>query len=154
MLAMVEERSVPRINRFPRPCPEDFEQQFVELGRLACEEHYQARRTTITRWLGECGEARLKQLRSDRVQARRIDRYRKRPPDFELRYVLLGPKECRQHYRAGFPTFSRWVDECGRERLARLREVETRRPDLKINRGEMGRILSSAFPVDRREPKR
>jgi hypothetical protein len=150
MYAMVEERSVPRISRFPRSCPDDFETTFVDIGRLACEEHYQARRTTITRWLCERGEDRLKRLRAAHVQARRRDHLRKRPVDFELRYVLLGPKECRKHYRAGFPTFSRWVDECGRERLARLREVETRRPDLKLNRGDMGCLLSKAFPVESR----
>lgn len=42
-----------------RPCPCDFEMVFVQIGRLACEEHYRAERDTITRWLNECGKDQL-----------------------------------------------------------------------------------------------
>lgn len=54
-----------------RSCPDDFEVIFVELGRLECEAHYRARRTTITRWLEECGKAKLLKRRSAFVKYQR-----------------------------------------------------------------------------------
>lgn len=42
-----------------RACPDDFDVVFVEKGRLECEIHYRARRTTVTRWLEERGKHRL-----------------------------------------------------------------------------------------------
>lgn len=54
-----------------RKCPDDFEIIFVELGRLECEPHYRARRTTVTRWLTECGKAKLLRRRADFVKYQR-----------------------------------------------------------------------------------
>ena len=47
-----------------RDCPADFEAMFVSLGRFDCEEHYRARRDTITRWLTEYGKDRLIKTRA------------------------------------------------------------------------------------------
>lgn len=47
-----------------RDCPADFEAMFVNLGRFDCEEHYRARRDTITRWLVERGKDRLIRARA------------------------------------------------------------------------------------------
>lgn len=53
-----------------RPCPGDFDRVFVRIGRLACEEHYQAGRNTITRWLEESGKDRLIAARAEHVRTR------------------------------------------------------------------------------------
>lgn len=45
--------------RILRAVPDDFEVVFVEQGRLECEDWYRAGRTTINRWLRECGHDRL-----------------------------------------------------------------------------------------------
>jgi hypothetical protein len=50
-----------------RECPPDFELTFVSLGRFDCEEHYRARRDTVTRWLIECGKVRLINARAAHV---------------------------------------------------------------------------------------
>jgi hypothetical protein len=47
-----------------RACPDDFALVFVQIGRLACEEHFRAERDTITRWLNECGKDRLLEKRA------------------------------------------------------------------------------------------
>lgn len=54
-----------------RPCPDDFDIIFVELGRLECEAHYRARRTTITRWLEERGKKKLLKRRAEFVKYQR-----------------------------------------------------------------------------------
>lgn len=41
------------------PPPADFDEVFVEIGRVACEARYNARRTKIDRWLIERGKQRL-----------------------------------------------------------------------------------------------
>lgn len=46
-----------RTLRRPRPC--DFDLVFVQIGRLACEEHFRASADTITRWLEEQGKDKL-----------------------------------------------------------------------------------------------
>src|SRR5690242_1406998 len=45
--------------RRPQPCPKDFEQTFVRIGRAACEEHYGRGRRQIDAWLDELGKDRL-----------------------------------------------------------------------------------------------
>jgi len=65
-----------------RPIPDDFEVLFVEIGRLACEENYGVGDNTITRWLKEAGEERLKRLREDYV--------RQRDRDARLRLLATG----------------------------------------------------------------
>lgn len=133
----------------PRPCPNDFEAVFIRIGRLACEEHYEARRTTVTRWLEECGKDRLIALRSAHVQSKTKANIRRCPPDFEIAYVSLGLKECQRRYRTTFRVVRRWLDECGSERLTELRrkEIEIRDPEKQINRHDIGRIMSRAFPL-------
>jgi hypothetical protein len=59
-----------------RLVPDDFETIFVEQGRLACEDWYGARRTTVTRWLEESGKEELIRQRRlfwrfQRAQAKR-----------------------------------------------------------------------------------
>lgn len=54
-----------------RPCPPDFEIVFIEQGRLECEPYFHARRTTVTRWLEECGKKRLLGLRAAFVKNQR-----------------------------------------------------------------------------------
>ena len=51
-----------------RPCPRDFDEIVVRIGRLACQEHYHAGRATIDRWLEERGKARLIEARAERVR--------------------------------------------------------------------------------------
>jgi hypothetical protein len=53
-----------------RPCPDDFEAVFVEIGRMACEEWYGAHTRSITRWLEECGKDRLIEARKTHVRQR------------------------------------------------------------------------------------
>lgn len=55
-----------------RQCPADFDVIFVEIGRLDCEAWYRARRTTITRWLEECGKERLIRQRHEYVRLLRL----------------------------------------------------------------------------------
>ena len=100
----------------PRQRPEDFEQVFLEIGRLACEEHYRASRSTINRWLSQSGKARLIALRAAAGRRSNIGETLRRPirpcpPDFEVAYVKLGPSECERRYRAGYRTIARWRDE-------------------------------------------
>lgn len=59
MLARGQMVVVGHAQRPLRPVPDDFEVVFVEQGRLECEAWYRARRTTVTRWLEECGKQRL-----------------------------------------------------------------------------------------------
>ncbi len=59
------------LSRQSRPCPVDFEVVFIEQGRLECEAWFRARRTTVTRWLEECGKARLLKLRAAFVKHQR-----------------------------------------------------------------------------------
>lgn len=44
---------------------------FVQIGRVDCEEHYHARRSTIDRWLAECGKQRLIRARAAFVAQQR-----------------------------------------------------------------------------------
>lgn len=54
-----------------RPPPPGFDQIFVERGRLECEEEFNARRTTVTRWLAERGTTRLIAERAAFVKSNR-----------------------------------------------------------------------------------
>lgn len=128
-----------------QPCaaPSDFEATFVEIGRLACQEHYFVGRTTITSWLTQLGKDRLIQLRADHVRQLRARMLRRMPPDFEIAYVMQGPKECSRRYRCDHRTMKRWLAECGAERLQRLRQAQTRKEAVR----DMRMILSHAFPV-------
>lgn len=56
------------------PCPSDFRETFVRIGRIACEEHYRVGRHTVNRWLEECGKDRLIAERSALVFQRDFDR--------------------------------------------------------------------------------
>lgn len=47
------------------PCPADFEETFIEIGRLACQEHYRVGRSTINRWLSERGKDTLIRKRAE-----------------------------------------------------------------------------------------
>jgi hypothetical protein len=134
--------------RSPRPCPDDFEQVLVEIGRLACEEHYGVGRVTVNRWLEECGKDRLLKARAAQDLVNRTLLRRRCPPDFEITFIMLGFNECRRRYHANFRLVSRWIDECGRERLTKAREGQTRRSELKLNRAEIGAVLDRAFPVN------
>jgi hypothetical protein len=125
-----------------RPCPDDFAPTFIVLGRLACEEHYGVGRQTIHRWLEECGKARLIEARSVYARSLEIERKtRKRPEDFETAYVALGQVGCENRYGAHRRTIHRWLEECGRERLTRMRDAQ------RLNRRDIAPILSKAFPV-------
>jgi hypothetical protein len=140
MSGIVAHRLTPRA---PRPCPGDFDETFVRIGRLACEEHYCAGRRTITRWLEERGKRRLINARTEHVLSLLKTRLRRCPPDFELAYVRLGTKQCRKRYQATYSTISRWLDECGRDRLLALRQRE-----IAVRAAEIGRIVSRAYPVN------
>jgi hypothetical protein len=51
----------------PCPCPDDFEQVFVRIGRQACQEHYRVGRPTINSWLNQRGKERLIRDRAKHV---------------------------------------------------------------------------------------
>lgn len=53
-----------------RECPSSFEETFVAIGRLACEEHYCVGDNTVSRWLDECGKDRLIRIRAEHVLSR------------------------------------------------------------------------------------
>jgi hypothetical protein len=145
MYAMVEERSVPRISRFPRPCPDDFEATFTAKGRIACQEHYGVGRQTVNRWLDECGKSRLLNARLAFFREQQAIVFnRPRPQDFEIAYVKLGRNGCMRRYHCGHRAINRWLDECGRERLQAMRDRET---GARLTRGDVGRLLSQAYPV-------
>jgi hypothetical protein len=134
--------------RAPRPCPVDFEETLIAIGRLACEEHYGVGRVTVNRWLDECGKARLLKARAAQELVNRTLLRRRCPPDFEITFIMLGFNECRRRYHANFRLISRWIDECGRERLTKAREGQTRRSELKLDRRDVGVILNKAFPLN------
>lgn len=62
-----------------RPVPGDFEVVFVEQGRLECEAWYRARRTTVDRWLAECGKQRLIDKRAAFVKHLRMQKQAPKP---------------------------------------------------------------------------
>lgn len=65
--------------RWPlRPCPGDFSEVYVKVGRRACEEWYGAGFRAINRWLEECGKERLIALRAAFVLNRIKDARRRR----------------------------------------------------------------------------
>lgn len=53
-----------------RVCPDDFDQVYVRIGRLACEEWYRVHRRTINRWLKERGKDQLVKARAAQVSKR------------------------------------------------------------------------------------
>ena len=57
----------------PRPVPDDFEVIFVEQGRDGCVGWYRAHKTTVTRWLIECGKKRLIDNRAAFVKHQRAN---------------------------------------------------------------------------------
>ena len=65
----------------PRPVPDDFEVIFVEQGRLECEAWFRARRTTVNRWLEQCGKERLIAKRASFVKLLREKRNCPRPSE-------------------------------------------------------------------------
>jgi hypothetical protein len=65
--------NIPKGRPPPRAVPDDFEVIFVEQGRDGCEGWYRAHKTTVTRWLEECGKARLIKLRAAYVKHQRAD---------------------------------------------------------------------------------
>jgi hypothetical protein len=56
----------------PRLCPDDFDLVFVEIGRLACEEHYRVGRFVIDHWLEKSGKRRLIDARAEHVAKNRV----------------------------------------------------------------------------------
>jgi hypothetical protein len=130
------------------PCPNDFAETFVTIGRFACQEYYCVGRGTINRWLDERGKQELIDARSAHVrEVIAKQRARPRPVDFEIAFVALGWRGCKQRYGADSRMISRWLDECDRERLTKARYRQTGRHDLQLNRRDVGRILAHAFPL-------
>lgn len=48
------------------------------------------------------------------------------PADFVVVYVKIGRLACEQHYSVGDNTVTRWLDECGKERLIAVRATHVR----------------------------
>lgn len=59
----------------PPPAPADFDERFVSLGRLACEDHYRAARVIIDAWLRERGKQRLIDERAKYVAVKEAERH-------------------------------------------------------------------------------
>jgi hypothetical protein len=128
------------------PCPEDFRETFVSIGRAACEYHYSVGRATVTRWIEETGRAELVEERTARVKEQRKLRRRRPPPGFEKTYIMCGPKECARLYRVDRTrTMARWLDELGRDRILAARARETGK---RLNRVDMNMLLAKAFPLN------
>jgi hypothetical protein len=64
-----------------RAIPDDFEVIFVEQGRLACEDWYRARRTTVDRWLILSGKQRLISERAAFVEHKRASKRQQERPE-------------------------------------------------------------------------
>lgn len=69
---LLQRGEIGELSRQSRPCPVDFEVVFIEQGRLECEAWFRARRTTVTRWLEECGKANLLARRAAFVRHQRL----------------------------------------------------------------------------------
>lgn len=131
-----------------RQRPGDFSDVFVLIGRLACEEHYHAGRPTVDRWLDEAGKDDLIARRAAFVREVVWKELRRPcPADFDSAFVALGVKGCARRYQTSPNRIYRWLEERGKDRLISLRENETRVRGL--DRIQMGRMLSKAFPVER-----
>jgi hypothetical protein len=51
----------------PKHPPEEFERMFLQLGRLACQDHFKASRRMIDAWLREIGKTNLIEARGGTV---------------------------------------------------------------------------------------
>lgn len=111
-----------------------------------CEERYGVGRGTVNHWLELHGKERMI---AERIAYFRMfqaaERRRPCPADFDIAFIHLGASACSKRYRCGHERIDRWLDERGRERLekARMEYLYPRR----LSRGDMGRILSAAYPV-------
>jgi hypothetical protein len=72
----------------PVPCPADFEERFITIGRLQCEEYYQVGRLRINDWLKERGEERLIAARANYVREQRSSKARERRMKREVGFIL------------------------------------------------------------------
>jgi hypothetical protein len=70
------------------PCPADFEERFITIGRLQCEEYYQVGRLRINDWLKERGEDRLIAARANYVREQRSSKARERRMKREVGFIL------------------------------------------------------------------
>lgn len=126
------------------PAPADFEERFVLQGRLHCEDHYQGGRNQVAAWMRQLGKQRLLEARSTYVrEVVRKEAMRPCPPDFDLAFVNLGRNECERRYSASNRLVDRWLRERGKDRLLEAREAHLGR----LNRVDVGRMLSKAFPL-------
>lgn len=78
-MAIIEREPIETKRFPPRRVPDDFEVVFVEQGRLECEAWFRARRTTVNRWLEECGKTRLIAKRAAFVRHLREQRRAPKP---------------------------------------------------------------------------
>lgn len=103
-------RAVAENGRFiSYPIPDDFREKVVEIGRIACEEHYHVGRRTVDRWLAELGEPEKRRLLNERaalVEARKAEK-------------RLGRKEMRKILDHAFPVQTRFVSPLLARRAAR-----------------------------------
>lgn len=57
--------------RHKRARPDDFEERYIRIGRLRCQEEYCANRTTVNRWLDEGDKQDLIARRAEHVRDKR-----------------------------------------------------------------------------------
>lgn len=74
-------------NRLSRHPPEEFEQMFVRLGRVACETHFRASRRMIDSWLRQIGKSCLIDSRKEIVTRGR--QKTRRLPSSQRRMVIV-----------------------------------------------------------------
>jgi hypothetical protein len=75
------------------------------------------------------------------------------PPDFDEVFVKIGRVACEDHYEAGRSVIDSWLRQRGKKRLIEARAVHVREHHAKrINREDMGCILSRAYPIEQ-EPE-
>jgi hypothetical protein len=106
----------------------------------------EATRTTPPSFIGWRGNK--KRGEGGRFLAARTER----PADFEEMLVRIGRLACEAHYGVGRKFITRWLEECGKDRLiakrrefVKAKEAERR---LRLSAREMGLILSRSYPVD------
>jgi hypothetical protein len=132
-----------------RACPADFAITFVRIGRLACEERFQARRSTVTRWLEESGKDAL-------IEARRIfvRGYESRAQVSEtfLRVLRMTGNVVYACRAAGIGRTAAYKWRDADPEFAKAWSAAATIDSDKLTRREMAVILGVAFPATTRKP--
>ena len=79
--------------------------------------------------------------------------YRPAPPDFREVYLQIGwDRKIEEHYRAGWQTIRRWIDECGGEELREARAAISGRPVAPRRRSKLPTYADAVAAQTSRQP--